>query len=383
MLRKVAIFGATGAIGAQALELVQGHPDHYCASVLAADRDVEGLAALCIRHRPELAIIADPALESALARRLAAADVRCEIASGPESMAQAASSALGDTVIAAIAGLAGIGVALAAARAGKHLLLAHQESAVIAGALLRQALNEGGGEVVPFDPGLFAASQCICANPASPAERLVLAGPGGPLLRRRRAELMTVTPEQLCKPSDRGTQCKAAVDSASLMDRGLQLTAAHYLFQTAPEQMEVLIHPQGEVCAQVAYTGGDAQLQPGPRDRHEVLSQALAWPQTLPQIPFSNPLPAFEKPDMATFRCLALAYQALRAGGDAPAILNAANAVAVEAFLAGSWPFLSIADLIEQVLTELPPQAVVDIQTLSDRDRAAREAARRVLRNAC
>jgi 1-deoxy-D-xylulose-5-phosphate reductoisomerase len=386
MMRRVAVFGATGAMGSCALDLVQLHPDRYRASVLAAYRDIETLAAKCVQHRPDLAVIADPSLEKALARRLAGVGVHCEVASGSEAWVQAAAFTLCDIVVVAITGIPGADVALAAANAGKRVLLTHHDPAVMAGPLLRQALlAKGTGELIPVDSGLLAAIQCLSTRSRAdgPIERLTLSGSGGPFAGRRRPELMTVTPEQLCNPSDRGSRRKIAVDSATLMDRGLQLIAAHQLFQLPPERIDLVTHPQHEVHARAVFADGIVQAQAGPVDQHQALTLALDGLQASQPNVDSGMLSDFEKPDSATFRCLALARQALQAGGDAPTILNAANGVAVEAFLAGSWPFLSIADLIEQVLMELPPQAVVDIQTLSERDRAAREAARRVLRNAC
>jgi 1-deoxy-D-xylulose-5-phosphate reductoisomerase len=381
-MHRVAVFGATGATGRSALDLLSLHPDRYAVRVLTAYRDVETLAALCLYHQPELAVIADPALEKALVRRLATAGVHCEVASGPDALAKAAAASFCDTVIVAMAGLAAANVALAAARAGKRILLSDWEPTVIAGPLLEQALAGGAGELIPVDAGLFAAFQHRSADAAMhPIKQLTLVGSGGPFMGQRRAELMTVIPEQLCSPSERAGRRKAAVDSASLMARGLQLIAAHYLFHIAPEQIDVLLPPEHQIYAQAAYIDGSVRSWAAPADILETLSLAMAWPQS--NLPAPVALPALESPDSTTFRCLALARQALQAGGDAPAILNAANVIAVEAFLAGSWPFLSMADLIEQVLTELPPQAVVDIQTLSERDRAAREIARRVLRNAC
>lgn len=384
MKHRVAVFGATGSIGAAALNIIQHDPDHYDVSVLAAYRHVEALATLCARHRPELAIVGDPALESELARRLRSAGVQCEVASGLDAIVRAIASTLCDTVVAAIPGMAGIEVPLIAARKGKRVLLANQESAVSAGSLLRQAVAEGGGRCIPLEPGLLASFQCLSGEMGiEPSERLILTGSGGPLFGKRRAELMAVTPEQLCRSTDRLAERKAAVSSANLMHRGMQLLMLHALFQLTPEQVELRIHP-AKIQARISSENGPARSQNAPADLRAALATAMAWPQGNPQLhPCNDTLSATEKPDTATFRCLELADQALRAGGDAPAILNAAHDIAVEAFLAGALPFLSIADLVEQVLTELPPKRVVDTQTLSERDQAARAAARRVLRNAC
>ena len=390
--RHIAVLGATGSIGGSTLDVVARHPDRFRASVLTAHRNVAALAGLCAAHRPQLAVIADPALEAELARRLAAAGVRCEVASGMEAIAAAAAGPLCDTVVAAIVGAAGLESTLAAARAGKRLLLANKESIVMAGPLLLEALRAGGGELIPVDSEHNAIFQCLPGGrpelAKSGVRRLILTASGGPFRGRTRAELAAVTPEQACRHPKWSMGRKISVDSATLMNKGLEVIEAHHLFGAPPEAIEVLVHPQSMVHSLVEYVDGSVLAQLGNPDMRTALAYALAWPERVTSgvppldLAAAGPL-QFEPPDLATFRCLALAFQALREGGDAPAILNAANEVAVEAFLAGSLPFLSIADVVESVLTELPAQAVVDIQTLGERDRAARTAARRVLRNAC
>jgi 1-deoxy-D-xylulose-5-phosphate reductoisomerase len=389
MIRSVAVIGATGAVGTSALKLIGEHPDRFRASVLAAHRNVDALAALCARHRPELAIIADKTLETALARRLAAAGVRCEVAGGAEAVVQACMSGACDTVVAASAGAAGMAPALAAARAGKRLLLANTESTVMAGSLLRQALAEGGGELIPLSGPQHAIFQCL-PHPHADAGRLKLAlvGPGGVFQGRRRAELMTVGPEHLGPAQGSPARTLSQVNAASLMNLGLDAIEAHHLFAVPPDRLDLLLQAPGQVGAIVERSGGEPAIQACAPAPHQAIWAALTWPEH-PDSSTCGPgaacgaPEAFEQPDLDTFRCPALALQALRAGGDATTILNAANEVASAAFLAGAIPFLSIADLIEQAMTELPPQAVVDIQTLSERDRTAREAVRRVLRNAC
>jgi 1-deoxy-D-xylulose-5-phosphate reductoisomerase len=390
--RKVAVLGATGSIGGSTLDVIARHPDRFRASVLTAHSNVAALAELCARHRPDLAVIADPALEGELARRLTAASVRCEIASGHDAITASVSGALCDTVVAAIVGAAGLDSTLAAARTGKRLLLANKESIVMAGPLLLEALAAGGGELIPVDSEHNAIFQCLPGGrpnlAASGVRRLILTASGGPFRGRTRAELAGVTPEQACKHPNWVMGRKISVDSATLMNKGLEVIEAHHLFGAAPEVIEVLVHPQSLVHSLVEYVDGSVLAQLGNPDMRTAIAYALSWPARIEagvsplDLAASAPL-AFQQPDLATFRCLALAFQALRAGGDAPAILNAANEVAVEAFLAGGLPFLGIADLVESVLTELPPQAVVDVPTLNERDRTAREAARRILRNVC
>jgi len=391
-MRNIAVLGATGSIGGNTLDVIARHPERFRASVLTAHRQVEALVALCVQHRPDLAVIADPALEADLSRRLTAAGVRCEIASGHAALTAAASGNLCDTVVAAIVGAAGLESTLAAARAGKHLLLANKESIVMAGPLLLHAVAAGGGALVPVDSEHNAIFQCLPGGRPdlrrSGVRRLVLTASGGPFRGRTRAELADITPDQACKHPNWVMGRKISVDSATLMNKGLEVIEAHHLFGAPAEAIDVVVHPQSLVHSMVEYVDGSVLAQLGNPDMRTAIAHALAWPERVesgvPSLDLAACAPLqFEPPDLTTFRCLALAFQALRTGGDAPAVLNAANEVAVEAFLAGALPFLSIADVVEAVLAELPAQAVVDVETLCERDRMAREAARRVLRNAC
>jgi len=391
-MRNIAVLGATGSIGGNTLDVIARHPERFRASVLTAHRQVEALVALCAQHRPDLAVIADPALEADLSRRLAAAGVRCEVASGHAALTAAAAGNLCDTVVAAIVGAAGLESTLAAARAGKRLLLANKESIVMAGPLLLEAVAAGGGALIPVDSEHNAIFQCLPGGRPdlhrSGVRRLVLTASGGPFHGRTRAELADITPDQACKHPNWVMGRKISVDSATLMNKGLEVIEAHHLFGAPAEAIDVVVHPQSLVHSMVEYVDGSVLAQLGNPDMRTAIAHALAWPERVesgvPSLDLSACAPLqFEPPDLVTFRCLALAFQALRAGGDAPAVLNAANEVAVEAFLAGALPFLSIADVVEAVLAELPAQAVVDVETLCERDRTAREAARRVLRNAC
>ena len=391
-MKRVAVMGATGSIGASTLDVIARHPDRFRASVLSAHRNVDALAALCATHRPELAVIAEPALEGELARRLAAAGVRCEVASGHDALTAAASGTLCDTVVAAIVGAAGLDSTLAAARAGKRLLLANKESIVLGGPLLLEALRAGGGELIPVDSEHNAIFQCLPGGrpelAKSGVRRLILTASGGPFRGRTRAELATVTPDQACKHPKWSMGRKISVDSATLMNKGLEVIEAHHLFGADADAIEVAVHPQSLVHSLVEYVDGSVLAQLGNPDMRTAIAHALAWPERVASGVTPLDLATcgaleFEAPDLDTFRCLALAYQALRAGGDAPAILNAANEVAVEAFLAGALPFLAIAEVVEGVLAELPPLAVVDVESLVARDGEARAAARRMLRRAC
>ncbi|HVB84834.1 MAG TPA: 1-deoxy-D-xylulose-5-phosphate reductoisomerase [Rhodanobacteraceae bacterium] len=388
-MRQIAVLGATGSIGASALDVIARHPGRFRVSVLSAHRDVDALVALCERFRPELAVIADPALEGTLARRLATAGMTTVTATGPAALEQAAGGALCDTVVAAIVGAAGLGSTLAAARAGKRLLLANKESAVCAGPLLRAALDAGGGPLLPVDSEHNALFQCLPGGrpadlAAAGVRRLILTASGGPFRGRRRADLAAVTPDQACAHPNWVMGRKISVDSATLMNKGLEVIEAHVLFGAPAACIEVLVHPQSLVHSLVEYADGSVLAELGHPDMRTALACALAWPERIeagvPGLDLATrPALTFEAPDTATFRCLPLAYAALAAGGDAPAVLNAANEVAVAAFLAGSLPFLMIADVVEAVLDALPSQPVTDLETLIYRDLTAREAAHRII----
>ncbi|HEV7777749.1 MAG TPA: 1-deoxy-D-xylulose-5-phosphate reductoisomerase [Luteibacter sp.] len=392
-MKNIAVLGATGSIGTSTLDVIGRHPDRFRATVLAAHRSVDALVKLCERFRPELAIVADQALEGELARKLAAAGVSCLVAAGPEALALAAAGPLCDTVVAAIVGAAGLESTLAAARAGKRLLLANKESIVMAGPLLLDALRVGGGVLIPVDSEHNAIFQCLPGGRpadlgAAGVRQLILTASGGPFRGRTRADLGAITPDQACAHPNWSMGRKISVDSATLMNKGLEVIEAHYLFGAPADAIEVVVHPQSLIHSLVEYVDGSILAQLGNPDMRTAIGHALAWPERVDTGVKRLDLAAvatlgFEKPDTDTFRCLALAFQALRAGGDATAILNAANEVAVEAFLAGSLPFLAIAELVETVLEELPPENVVDVASLAARDLSARHAARRVLQRAC
>lgn len=386
-MKKVAILGATGSIGGSALDVIAQHPDRFSIGVLSAHRNVEALAQLCAQHHPDLAIIADSTQLDALSTALQSRGLRTHAAAGASALEQAANGEC-DIVLAAIVGAAGLRSTLAAARAGKRLLLANKESAVIAGHLLRAALHQGGGELIPVDSEHNALFQCLPPQHDRLTDRggvrkLWLTASGGPFRGRTREELRHVTPEQACAHPKWRMGRKISVDSATLMNKGLEVIEAQVLFDVPADAIEVVVHPQSLVHSLVEYVDGSFLAQLGQPDMRTAIAHALAWPQRIeagvaPLDPRMLSL-QFESPDTKTFRCLALARDALRAGGDATALLNAANEVAVAAFLGGHLPFLRIAEVIEQVLNELPPQSVVDVETLLDRDLTARDAAGRII----
>jgi 1-deoxy-D-xylulose-5-phosphate reductoisomerase len=392
-MKQVAILGATGSIGASALDVIARHPQRFRASVLAAHRSVDALVALCMRFKPDLAIIADPAFEATLREKLSGAGLATRAASGSAALTEAASGDLCDTVVAAIVGAAGLESTLAAARAGKRLLLANKEAVVMAGPLLLAALTAGGGAIIPIDSEHNAIFQCLPSSPsnqghsdlaASGVQRILLTASGGPFRGKRREELGAITPDQACAHPNWSMGRKISVDSATLMNKGLEVIEAHWLFGARADQIEVVVHPQSIIHSLVEYADGSVLAQLGNPDMRTALAHALAWPQRIEAgVAPLNLLKLgqlnFQAPDRATFRCLDLAYAALAAGGAAPVILNAANEVAVAAFLNQSLPFLAIAELIEETLAAIPATPVNDLESLIYADLTARQQAHRIM----
>jgi 1-deoxy-D-xylulose-5-phosphate reductoisomerase len=393
-MRHIAVLGATGSIGTSALDVIARHPGKFRASVLASHRKVDELVALCVRFKPDLAVIADDAFETQLRAKLHAAGLTTRIAAGMKALNEAVTGELCDTVIAAIVGAAGLESTLAAARAGKRLLLANKESVVMAGALLLDALDAGRGELVPIDSEHNAIFQCLPGSQANRGRpdlakagvrRIVLTASGGPFRGRKRTELTTITPDQACAHPKWSMGRKISVDSATLMNKGLEVIEAHWLFNAAPALIDVVVHPQSLVHSLVEYADGSMLAQLGNPDMRTALAHALAWPERVDAgVPTLDLILAgqlqFEAPDRETFRCLDLAYQALASGGTAPTILNAANEVAVGAFLDGQLPFLAISELIEETLSAMPAEPVDGVETLLHTDLTARQFAQRKMR---
>ena len=388
--QRIAVLGATGSIGGSALDVIARHPDRYRASVLAAHRNADALAGLCARFRPDLAIIADPALQTTLARRLAELGAHCEIAAGPEALEQAAGGTLCDTVLAAVVGAAGLRSTLAAARAGKRLLLANKESLVMSGPLLMQAVHEGGSTLLPIDSEHNAIFQCLphgsrAGEAPAGVRRLLLTASGGPF-RDLPAELIAAaTPEAAVAHPNWVMGRKISVDSATLMNKGLELIEACFLFGLAPERVDIVIHPQSIIHSLVEYVDGSLLAQLGSPDMRTPIAHALAWPQRMSSgVAFLDLVKTarleFRAPDPERFRCLALAHSAARAGGLAPVHLNAANEIAVHAFLERQLNFPGIASVIEEVITRCPAGKIGGLEDVLAADAEARRRARECIR---
>lgn len=381
-IQRIALFGATGSIGRSALDVIDRHPGRLRVSVLAAGSRVDALLALCARHRPQHAVIADRSLYSALRDGLTQAGLPTAAHAGAQALDALAAGDACDTVVAAIVGAAGLTSTLAAARAGKRLLLANKESLVLAGGLLMHAAQEAKSTIIPIDSEHNAIFQCLPSDPAlhSGLERIVLTASGGPFRGCDRRSLAAVTPEQAIAHPKWSMGPKISVDSATLMNKGLEVIEAHHLFALPPERIQVLVHPQSLVHSLVEFIDGSTLAQLGLPDMRTALSLGFAWPQRLASGVERLDLARqgrldFEPPDLETFPCLALAFAALDAGGDAPAILNAANEVAVSAFLQRRIGFLSIPAVIEGVLAQRPSNPDSSLAGLLAADAWARRAA--------
>ena len=378
-MKRIALLGATGSIGGSALDVIARHPGRYAVDALSAHSKVDELIALCQRFRPRIAAVADPAHYAALRDGLAAAGLPTRAAAGPEALAEIAADGGNDTVIAAVVGAAGVASTLAAARAGKRLLLANKEAVVLAGERLMAEVASAGARLIPIDSEHNAIFQCLPAEGSrAGVRRLVLTASGGPFRDRDPATLASVTPEEACAHPNWSMGRKISVDSATLMNKGLEVIEAHHLFGLPAERIEVVIHPQSTIHSLVDFVDGSMLAQLGQPDMRTTLAVGLAWPERIEAGVAPLDLVAlgrldFRAPDTAAFPCLRLAYAALRAGGSAPAVLNAANEIAVSAFLQHRLAFLGIPALIKATLDRLP---ALPGDTLDDRLAADAEARR-------
>ena len=385
-MKRVAVLGATGSIGASALDVIARHPTALRATVLAAGRQVDALVELCRQHRPEHAVIADEALLGRLRDRLRGAGLSTIAHAGDAVLVELIGGDACDTVVAAIVGAAGLPSTRASARAGKRLLLANKESLVLAGELLMAAAREGGATIVPIDSEHNAIFQCLPDAPARDGlARIILTASGGPFRGRSRASLRDVTVEQAVAHPKWSMGPKISVDSATLMNKGLEVIEAHHLFDVEGDRIQVLVHPQSLVHSLVEFVDGSTLAQLGLPDMRTALAVGFAWPQRIASGVGGLDLLAeggrleFEPPDLDAFPCLRLAFDALAAGGTAPAVLNAANEVAVSAFLQGRVGFLSIPAIVEDTLAALPAIPAVSLDALHDADAAARRHASRAV----
>jgi 1-deoxy-D-xylulose-5-phosphate reductoisomerase len=377
----LALFGATGSIGKSTLDVVARHGERYRVFALTANGSAERLLELCGRHHPRYAVLSGMAEDRALRRRFAEAGT--ELLFGSAALELVAGHVETQAVMAGIVGAAGLASTLAAVRAGKRVLLANKEALVMAGALVMRAARESGAQLLPVDSEHNAVFQCL--GGAKNPRRIILTASGGPFRTKPVETLAAVTADEAIAHPNWVMGRKISVDSATMMNKGLEVIEARWLFDLEPERIEVLIHPQSIVHALVEYADGSVLAQLSNPDMRVPIANALAYPERIDSGAQSLDLAtlknlSFEKPDLARFPCLALAYDALRAGGTAPAVLNAANEVAVEAFLAARLAFTGIAHVIEGVLAAVAAGPADDLAAVMKADAQARsEASARVM----
>jgi 1-deoxy-D-xylulose-5-phosphate reductoisomerase len=384
-VKGISILGSTGSIGLSTLDVVRRHPDRFRVVALAADRNDARLLEQCLEFRPALAALASPEAASRLAREVSRHGLPTRVEAGPEGLAAVAAAPEASQVMAAIVGAAGLGPTLAAAGAGKRVLLANKESLVCAGRLLMDAVSASGAELVPIDSEHNAIFQCLpqpgpVGRCPPGVRRILLTASGGPFRGWPAADLPRVTPEQAVAHPNWTMGRKISVDSATLMNKGLELIEACWLFGVTPDRVEIVVHPQSVIHSMVEYVDGSVLAQLGNPDMRTPIAHALGWPDRIESGVESLDLVAvgqlaFERPDTDRFPCLRLARDAAEAGGTAPAVLNAANEVAVAAFLGGRLNFTRIAEVIDSVLQRHEVRQVTSLASVLAADVWARSAA--------
>ncbi|QKQ27089.1 1-deoxy-D-xylulose-5-phosphate reductoisomerase [Candidatus Reidiella endopervernicosa] len=381
----ITVLGATGSIGVSTLDVLARHPEQYLVYALTANRDVERLTEQVVQFNPRYAVMADSSSAERLVGKLASLDVDTEVLSGVEGLERVSSAAEVDYVMAAIVGAAGLMPTLAAARAGKRVLLANKEALVMSGHLFMEEVKANGAELLPIDSEHNAIFQSMPQNFVSGLEKvgvnkILLTASGGPFRTMPIDQLHDVTPDQACAHPNWEMGRKISVDSATMMNKGLEVIEACWLFHTSPELIQVVVHPESVIHSMVQYNDGSVLAQLGNPDMRTPIAHALAWPDRISSGVENLDLFAiaqlnFEQPDLDRFPCLRLAYEAISTGGTAPSILNAANEVAVDAFLGKQIRFTQIPQLIESVLTEISVTAADSLDQVLAADSEARACA--------
>ena len=388
-LQNITVLGSTGSIGTSTLDVITRHPQRFRAYALTANTSVAIMLSQCRVHKPVFAVMLDVDAAEQLATLLAKEGSETLVLSGLEGLTQVATLPEVDSVMAAIVGAAGLHSSLAAARAGKRVLLANKETLVMAGHLFMEAVAHSGATLLPIDSEHNAIFQCLPSSfktglNSVGVTKVLLTASGGPFRRFSLQELSHVTPEQALNHPNWVMGPKITIDSATLMNKGLEVIEAHWLFGASAKQIEVVIHPQSVVHSLVQYNDGSVLAELGNPDMRTPIAHALAWPDRIESGVAELDLFAiarldFEQPDTLRFPCLRLAFEALVMGGTAPALLNAANEVAVEAFLAHQIQFMEIPRLIESVLENLDVRQVIQLEDVVEADESARAAVRGLL----
>lgn len=391
--QNITILGSTGSIGVSTLDVIRRHPERYQAFALCAHSQVDKLFEQCLEFKPRFAVVRDAELAAQLTERCRAAGLPTEVRHGVQALIDMSSWPDVDAVMAAIVGAAGLEPTLAAAQAGKRVMLANKEVLVMAGELFMHAVREHGATLLPVDSEHNAIFQSLPVDfsrglQACGVQKILLTASGGPFRATALCDLEHVTPEQACAHPNWVMGRKISVDSATMMNKGLEVIEARWLFDAPPEMIQVVVHPQSVIHSAVQYVDGSVLAQLGNPDMRTPIAYAMAWPERIAAGVESLDLFKigrldFFAPDFERFRCLKLAYDVLHQGGTAPAILNAANEVAVAAFLEGRLPFLGIARVNDEVLASLPARAEGSLGDVLGADEESRHLAAQLIRERC
>ncbi|PVX83311.1 1-deoxy-D-xylulose-5-phosphate reductoisomerase [Paraburkholderia unamae] len=389
MQKRLTLLGSTGSIGDSTLDVVARHPQRFSVYALTAHRNGEKLVEQCLRFAPEVAVVGDPDTAAQVERKLREAGSKTVVTYGPQALVEVSKSDACDTVVAAIVGAAGLAPTLAAAKAGKQILLANKEALVMSGDIFMGTVRDSGAVLLPLDSEHNAVFQCLPNGGHEGVQhggvtKIILTASGGPFRTREPSTLVNVTPDEACKHPNWSMGRKISVDSATMMNKGLEVIEAHYLFDLPGDRIDVLIHPQSVIHSMVSYADGSVLAQLGNPDMRTPIAHALAFPERVDsgvaQLDLAQVATlTFEKPDYARFPCLALAMKALAEGGVASAALNAANEVAVDAFLNRRIGFMAIAQTVDAVLNALQNHSASSLEVVLEADAAARRAAHTII----
>jgi 1-deoxy-D-xylulose-5-phosphate reductoisomerase len=384
-LQHITILGSTGTIGEQTLDVIARHSERYKVFALTANTNTQLMLQQCLDVQPQYAVMLDAVAAKALANQLAVHNSKTTVLSGLANLEQVCSDAEVDTVMAAIVGAAGLKPAMAAASAGKRILLANKETLVMAGSLFMDAVKQGGATLLPIDSEHNAIFQVMPPKRLKNLQdggvrKIILTASGGPFRQYSQSQIDQVTPAMALKHPNWVMGAKITIDSATLMNKGLEVIEAHWLFNAKPEQIEVVVHPQSVIHSMVEYVDGSVLAQLGNPDMRTPIAYGLAYPERIDSGVNALDFLAigkleFEAPDKQRFPCLQLAYDVLHAGGTAPTILNAANEIAVNAFLTGQIEFKNISTLIISALSNVTIEHVTSIEHLVTVDQLARQYA--------
>jgi len=390
-IRQIAILGSTGSIGESTLDVIARHPDRFQAIALTANNNVEKMLEQCQRFTPRYAVMLDIASAEQLASKISSRGINTEVLAGVESLEKIASLPEVDAVMAAIVGAAGIRPTFAAAQAGKLVLLANKETLVMAGRIFMDLVKRHHATLLPIDSEHNAIYQSLPANfngdlETSGINKILLTASGGPFRKTPLTALENVTPEQACAHPNWDMGRKISVDSATMMNKGLEVIEAHWLFNASAEKIQVVIHPQSVIHSMVAYVDGSVVAQLGNPDMRTPIAHAMGYPERIESgVPALDMFKVahldFEEPDFDKFVCLRLAYEALRAGNNMPTVLNAANEVAVESFLNGQMKFTAIPVMIEHALENIARKSIATLEDVLETDRHTRFVAQEWLQS--